>query len=149
MKTQALSRNAQAVVASYEACNRRDVDASISLVADDYRFIDHAQRTSANGRDAIRAWVESMFAASSDIRCEPHVLVDLGEVVVIKVVSEGTHDGHFAGLPPTGQRVRTTQCEVHRFDAAGRLVESEMFYDLYGMLADMGAVPPLDGEHQG
>lgn len=148
METAALSRNAQAVVASYEAINRREIGASVDLVADDYRFTDHAQRTSGNGRDAIRTWMESMLAASSDIRCEPHVLVDLGDLVVIEVLSEGTHDGPLFGLPPTHRRLQTTQCEIHRFDDAGRLVESEMFYDLYGMLADMGAVPPLDGEHQ-
>lgn len=149
MNTQLLSRNAQALVASYEAANRRDLDGSIALVADDYRFVDHATRTSARGKDAIRMWMESMLAASSDMRCEAHVLVDLGDLVVIKVLSEGTHDGPFGGIPPTGRRVRTTQCEIHRFDDTGELVESELFYDLYGILADMGAVPPLVDNSQG
>lgn len=143
MSTQLLSRNARAVLATYEAVNRRDLDGSVAAVAENYRFTDHAQRVSAEGTDAIRAWMESMLAASSDMRCEPHVLVDLSDLVIVKVACEGTHDGQFGEIAPSGRRVRSTQCEVHRFDDAGRLVESELFYDLYGMLADMGVLPSL------
>lgn len=148
MSTPLLSQNARAVLATYEAVNRRDLEGSIAPVADHYRFVDHAQRVSGEGKESIRTWMASMLAASSDMSCEPEVLVDLGDVVIVKVVCRGTHDGPFGGVAASGRPVRTTQCEVHRFDDTGLLVESELFYDLYGMLADMGVLPPASADRE-
>lgn len=137
------SRNATTLLATYDAVNRRDLDAVYADVADDFVGIDHAQRRSLVGVEASRAWMQEMFEASSDLRCEATLVADTSEVVVVRVVGEGTHDGPFGPLPATGRRFRVEQCEVYAFDEQGRIVRGEMFYDMYGVLADLGAVPAL------
>lgn len=140
------SENTQRVLATYDAVNRRDLDAVWADVADDYRMVDHAQGMTANTKEEARSWMDTILAASSDMRCEVVDVIDSPDATVVRVRSTGTADGEFAGIPPTGRRITLDQCEVYRFDDRGLLAEGHVYYDLYSLLAQLGAVPELAAE---
>ena len=60
-----------------------------------------------------------------------------GDVVVTEELMEGTHRGEFAGLAPTGRRVRLPLCHVHRV-VDGRIVERIAYHDTAGILRQLG-----------
>jgi steroid delta-isomerase-like uncharacterized protein len=62
-------------------------------------------------------------------------LVD-GDVVVTEEVMEGTHRGEFAGLSPTGRRVKLPMCHVTRV-VDGRIVERVAYHDTAGILRQL------------
>lgn len=60
-----------------------------------------------------------------------------GDTVVTEEVMEGTHDGEFAGLSPTGRRVQLRMCHVTRV-VDGRIVERVAYHDTAGILRQLG-----------
>jgi steroid delta-isomerase-like uncharacterized protein len=62
--------------------------------------------------------------------------VEQGDVVVTEEVMEGTHKGDFAGLAPTGRRVRLPICHVTRV-VDGKIVERIAYHDTAGILRQL------------
>jgi predicted ester cyclase len=60
--------------------------------------------------------------------------------VVIRVTGQGTHDGEFQGIPPTGRAVTATGIGIGRI-RDGRVVEAWAEYDALGLLLQLGALP--------
>ena len=58
------------------------------------------------------------------------------DTVFTEEVMEGTHDGPFAGLPPTGKRVQLPMVHITRV-AAGRIIERVAFHDTAGILRQL------------
>ena len=133
-------RSHRQAIAAY---NRHDVDAMVSLRRQDSRLTDHATGQTMRGPDEIRAYIRANFDAFSDDRFEDADIIGVGAWTVLRGRTEGTHDGSWGGVEPTGARGTLDVCAVARWDA-GRLVEEHLYYDLYGLLAQLGLVPPLD-----
>jgi predicted ester cyclase len=97
-------------------------------------------------RDVVGALVTAINAhdpiASRELGAFPDLtmrvarwLVD-GNVVVTEEVMEATHRGHFAGLAPTGRRVRLPM--VHLTTVAGdRIAERVTYHDTAGVLRQL------------
>jgi predicted ester cyclase len=64
-----------------------------------------------------------------------------GDLVAFTWTMSGTHQGVFAGIPPTGKQVTVNGINVERF-ANGKIVEHWSQFDLAGALRQMGALPP-------
>ena len=63
--------------------------------------------------------------------------------VVTRWTARGTHRGtFFFGLPPTGMAVTATAIHIHRL-AAGKIVEQWEQFDIFGVLQQVGALPPV------
>lgn len=62
--------------------------------------------------------------------------VEQGDVVVTEEVMEGTHRGDFAGLAPTGRRVKLPICHVTRV-VDGKIVERIAYHDTAGILRQL------------
>jgi hypothetical protein len=45
-------------------------------------------------------------------------------------------------MPATGRRMDLPFCEVARYDAEGRIVQGEVYYDLMSMMVQLGHVQP-------
>jgi steroid delta-isomerase-like uncharacterized protein len=59
--------------------------------------------------------------------------------VVIRVVGQGTHEGDFQGIPPTGRRITATGVGIGRI-ANGRIAETWAEYDALGLMRQLGAI---------
>lgn len=62
--------------------------------------------------------------------------VEQDDVVVTEEVMEGTHQGAFAGLAPTGRRVKLPICHVTRV-VDGKIVERIAYHDTAGILRQL------------
>ena len=51
----------------------------------------------------------------------------------------GTHRGEFLGLAATGNSIRVEGATFSRFDGRGLVVEDVNFWDVPGLLAQLGA----------
>jgi predicted ester cyclase len=70
-----------------------------------------------------------------------------GDKVPTRWKARGTHDGEFAGIPPTGKQGMVTGTTISRI-AAGKIVEERSNWNTLGLLQPLGVVPPMgeDGE---
>lgn len=117
-----------------ETINDHDLAAGRALYAPGARLV------AATGRlmdlDGVDALLAASFAAFPDLRvCIERWAVD-DETVMTEEVMEGTHDGAFAGLAPTGRRVHLPMVHVTRV-TSGHIVERIAYHDTAGILRQL------------
>jgi steroid delta-isomerase-like uncharacterized protein len=101
-------------------------------------------RVRAGGHDLDReAWLGmgQMFAAAfPDGKHELQALVAEGDVVAMRGVWRGTHEGSFQGIPASGRAVAIDMVIIDRV-VDGRIVEHFAQFDALAMMQQLGAMP--------
>lgn len=127
--------------------NDHDLDALDELVAEDF-YEQNPPPGMGPGRQGLRDFLGSMFAAFPDLRWDVKQSVAQDGCVAMWSVWSGTHRGEFMGIPATG---RTVAVEAWTMDTLrdGLLVESRILMDAMGMLTQLGALPAPDAPGAG
>ncbi len=91
-----------------------------------------------------RRGLEMFYAGFPDGRhlIDDYVVED--DRVVTRCHFEGTHQGAFFGVPPSGSTVSIGVIHIDRF-AGGKLIEHFGQLDLLGLLLRIGGIPPPPG----
>jgi len=139
-------RNVETYRSGHEAFNRRTFEAMTEHFADGIAWTDHSQgRTFSTPQefrnDFLAGWVE----ASSDIRITGARYLDAGQTAVCTFTVVGTHDGPLGPFPATGKAFALPLCEMWHFDATGRVVGGDLYYDQMSLLMQVGLMPQLSG----
>ena len=139
-------RNVETYRSGHEAFNRRTFEAMTEHFADGIAWTDHSQgRTFTTPQefrnDFLAGWVE----ASSDIRITGARYLDAGQTAVCTFTVVGTHDGPLGPFPATGKAFALPLCEMWHFDATGRVVGGDLYYDQMSLLMQVGLMPQLSG----
>jgi steroid delta-isomerase-like uncharacterized protein len=129
--------DARAVVEQLvETINAHDAAAGRQLCAPRIRAISAAGRhLDLDGLDHI---LESTVTAFPDLHVEVIRWLVQDDTVVTEEVMEGTHKGTFAGLGPTGRRVRLPMLHITRV-CDGVIVERVAYHDTAGILRQLKA----------
>jgi predicted ester cyclase len=127
--------------------NERDLSVTNELFTSD--TVTHQLRsapgeipTAPRRPDDVRHELQSWFAAFPDVRFEIEQQVAEGDLVVTRSVMRGTHDGTRLGVPATNRSVTLRMTHTVRI-IAGQIVEDWLLVEWYGMLEQLGLVPPL------
>jgi steroid delta-isomerase-like uncharacterized protein len=136
------SRNVETYRAGHEAFNQRDFEAMTKHYADRITWTDRARsltfRTPQEFRDEfLPGWVE----AAPDIRITDPRYLDAGQTVVCTFTVIGTHDGPLGPFPASGRAFSLPLCEMWHFDARGRVVGGDLYYDQVSLLMQLGLMP--------
>jgi steroid delta-isomerase-like uncharacterized protein len=136
------SRNLDIYRAGHEAFNRRDLDAMIDAYAEDISWTDHARGVTFRTPQEFKSeFLEGWIHASSDCRVTDARYTDAGDTVVARFVAQGTNDGPLGSFPATGKAWALPICEMWHFDAEGRVVGGEIYYDQVSLLAQLELLP--------
>ena len=92
------------------------------------------------GREGLKQWFAMYFAAFPDVRWTLEEQVAEADKVMSRSTWQGTHQGPFLGIPPTGKSIRVAAWTIDRI-VDGQLVESRILMDALGMLQQLGAIP--------
>jgi steroid delta-isomerase-like uncharacterized protein len=122
-----------------EAINKGRLDVMDEIVALDFVELDPlpGQR---QGREGLKEVIAMMRAAFPDIHWVTEETVEQGEKVVSRFTWTGTHRGEFLGIPATGKSVSVKGVVIDRV-VAGKMTDSRILMDTFGMLQQLGAVP--------
>jgi len=105
--------------------------------------VDHSRPPGiASGARGVRQQFDGFRAAFPDFRATILDQVADGDKVVTRKVFTGTHLGSFQGIAPTGREVEIHVIDIVRV-AGGRIVEHWNCVDRLGLLAQLGALPPV------
>ena len=138
-----MSKNVDNMRSAHESWNRRDFDGVIRNVSDTLTYTDKARNLTHNSKKEFKQMVENWATAFPDGKITTAQYTDAGDTVIAQFTVEGTNTGSFAGLPPTGRRVKFEMCEVCRTDNKGNIVSGDMYYDQYTILTQLGHAQPL------
>lgn len=125
-----------------ELVNGGRLEALPELVSAD--FVDHAPLPGlSQDIRGLRERLRLLHAAFPDFKSDIIELLAENDKVVAVVVSSGTHQGNFAGLPPTGRRFTIQEIQILRIEN-DQMVEHWQVADLFGMFEQLGlASSPL------
>jgi len=143
--TAAVRRKREAIVREHmESENRLDFDATMGTFHHPrYELI--ATGDVHDGEGEVARYFEESRAAFPDMQIRVlHMAVD-GDVAIAYAMFEGTQEGEFMSMPPSGKRVSVPMADVVRFDADGRAVEHWGVTDTGAMMMQLGAVPAPAG----
>ena len=127
------------VLAHFEAENQHDIAATLAT------FKSGSARTElpgevADGPDAVADAYRELFTALPDMRFSditPGSLCHQGDRVILESRVQGTHDGPYRGLPPTGRRIDLPLVAIFEFDGTDLLCE-RAYFDRLAMLMQLG-----------
>ncbi len=123
-----------------QALTAHDLDAFAALFADDY--VNHQWSAAAPPPAGVapKAVTVGFFGARlkglPDLKVSIETTVAEADRVAASFVYEGTHQGVYFGVAPTGKRLRFTSCDIFR-TAGDRIVEHWGMGDIAGVVAQL------------
>ena len=91
-------------------------------------------------REGVRATFDLFRAAFPDLTVVIHDQIAEGDKVVTRKTFQGTHQGEFMGIPPTGRKVTIGVTDILRVHEA-RIVEHWGQVDMLGLMQQLGVIP--------
>ena len=124
------------VEAIYQAFNTGDVGGLDRAVSED--FVDHmALPGTRPGREGLKEAVAIFRAGLPDMMIDVQEIVIEGDLVAVRQITTGTHEGDFLGVSATGRHVSFPAFDMYRVEG-GRVVESWHVEDLLSALGQLG-----------
>jgi ketosteroid isomerase-like protein len=127
---------------SADMFNSRDWDGFAAQLAEDCELVDQARNVTVKGRQQYVELEQGWVAAFSDARITSPRFLDAGSATVMLFTGVGHNDGQFGPFPPTGREAPSPFCEVREYDADGKAVRAEWYYDQLSMLTRLGHIQP-------
>src|SRR5262249_6394986 len=92
------------------------------------------------GPQAIREHVAGWLMSFPDLRFTIEQMIAEGDRVVSQLVMEGTHQGTWMGIWPTGKKLQIRMIVIHRI-ANSKIAEDWVLVESLGLFQQLGAVP--------
>ena len=125
---------------AFEAWNAGNLEGYLALYDDSIKL--HGYSPAPMDKTAVRGFYEMIHRAFDGPQLTFHDVFSDGDRLAIRFTMTGTHRDQFVGLAPTGRSIAVHGITILRF-SEGRCVERWSSVDMYGWLAQLGAVPPL------
>jgi predicted ester cyclase len=120
---------------------RLDADRRVIDEACDSRFVAHLPGSTPEvGREGFAQFVSMFYLAFPDLSHKVEDQVAEGDMVVSRLTVQGTHQGPFQGLAPTGKQVTFTDILITRIGNQ-KMVELWAQLDALGLLGQLGLSP--------
>jgi steroid delta-isomerase-like uncharacterized protein len=122
--------------------NKGDLDSVRPYIAP--RFVSHNPIIGnlLPGYEGYKQLVAIHRKAFPDIRMKIEEMIVNVDRVVVRWSWRGSHHGHFMGVPPSGLQVTVTGMHIFRI-AHGKIAESWVNWDTYGLMQQIGHSPAL------
>jgi len=123
----------------YDEVNAGNLGIIDELCAED--LVEHEPLAPEPTREGVRQFFAMARAAFPDMRLEVQHMVGEGDLAIAHGRLQGTHEGDFMGLAPTGRRIDVPFADIVRF-RDGLAVEHWGVTDTGAMMQQLGAAPP-------
>ena len=125
-----------------EIWGKGDLDVVDELVAPEIVLRDPLS-PEVRGIEAVRERVRDMTATFSNGSITIDEIIVSGDRAVVCHTWRGVHRGELFGVPGTGRTLTVKVVELLRIEG-GKVVENTSYFDAYGMIQQLGVLPPPD-----
>jgi steroid delta-isomerase-like uncharacterized protein len=122
-----------------EVINQGRLDAADEIVEENFVELDPLPGQQ-QGREGLKDVIRMMRTAFPDIHWVVEETIASGDKVVSRFKWSGTHQGDFLGIPATGRRVTVAGVVIDRLEA-GKMADSRILMDTFGMMQQLGIIP--------
>jgi SnoaL-like polyketide cyclase len=137
--------NAESHRRAADQWNSRDWHGLAADLAENCEFVDQARNLTVKGRQQWLELEQAWASAFSDGRVTSVRVTDAGSTTVLRFVAHGRNDGPPGPLAATGRELSLPFCEVREYDADGKTVRGEWYYDQLSLLVQLGHMQPPAG----
>lgn len=142
--------NVAAVKRAYEIAERKDLEGWIDAFTPDGVFTDYSVGVSYRGRE-LADTVRNYGTAFSNMHRELYRIYADGNVVIVQLALQGTHDGPlelpFGTLPPTGKVMDAPCCDVFEMED-GKIKRFDCYPEGSIVFAQLGVLTNLQASLQ-
>ena len=123
-----------------EVITQGDIDSAAQFVCED--VVEQVPFPGQGpGLEGLKDVLRGMRAAFPDLIFAIHEQIAEGDKVASRFEWTGTHKGTFLGVPATGRPVRVWGIVIDRLQA-GRIQDTRIIMDIFGLMMQLGAIPP-------
>jgi steroid delta-isomerase-like uncharacterized protein len=130
------------VLSHIDKFNSHDAEGWANNYADDAVLYDPQYPEPKRGRDAVKKDIQDFFSAFPDMQFRVVGVTGSGEHCAVQGVGAGTHNGPMEGpqgtIEATGKAVEIPFASFLRLNQAGKIAEERRYYDLAGMMGQLG-----------
>jgi len=130
-------QNSELVKHFFEEANKGNVEILNELYAPEYLFYSPSINPKPMAREEMIEFMKTIFRAFPDLNWRIEKLFVDGDMAIIWNVFAGTHQGEFAGIPPTGNRVEVSSILLWRLKD-GKIIEEREEADMLGLMQQLG-----------
>lgn len=127
-----------------EAFNNGELGVIDEVVASDYVFkgpAASAMPQEIHGPEGFKELVRMWRSAFPDFQMEVEERFVDGDTIIDHFEAQGTHEGEFMGIEPTGKEVEITTIGIHHMED-GKCVADYVVTDTFGLMQQLGVVEP-------
>ena len=128
-----------------DALNKHDIATFASYYRQDASVFDPSYPEPLQGQDAVRQDFSEFITAFPDLRMAIDRVVEDDDTTAYEIRMSGTHTGPLVSpageIPATNRKIDVKGGVFTKFDKDGRIVEERRYYDLAGMLGQLGIAP--------
>jgi ketosteroid isomerase-like protein len=139
--------NEQIIRRAYRYAEDYDVPGWVGAFAEGGTFTDESTGIVYRGPDEYGILVEVYKAAFSDMHRELHTFYVSGDIVVVQLALQGTHDGPLklpqGTIPPTGKRMDAPCCDVFEV-SDGRIKRFDCYPSGSVIMTQLGVLGDLE-----
>jgi steroid delta-isomerase-like uncharacterized protein len=117
------------------------LDVADEIIAEEVAFYGPAYGSPPiSGLNEFKGFVTYLRSAFPDIHFTPEEEIVAGDRVTGRFMMHGTHQGEWFGIAPTGKQWTMSGVDLFRVNG-GKIAEIRVFYDTFGFVQQLGAVP--------
>ena len=143
--------NEQIVRQAYQIAEVKDLQGWVDAFTEDGTFTDMSIGVVFRGPDGLSEQVVNYGTAFPDMHRELYQVYVSGDIVVVQLALQGTHQGPlklpFGTLPPSGNRMDAPCCDVFEL-AGGKIKRFDCYPSGSVILTQLGAIGNLDAALQ-
>jgi steroid delta-isomerase-like uncharacterized protein len=124
-----------------ELWNTGDLALADHIYAADFTNHDPS-RPDVTDIDGLLGFITEVHSGMPDFEVTLEDIIAEGDKVVSRWTSRGTHEGMYAGIPPTGKKASWKGVTIARFDSS-KIAECWWVYDMLGALQQLGVIPGM------
>jgi steroid delta-isomerase-like uncharacterized protein len=125
-----------------EVWNMRKLEVARELISPSHGLQLTEAADSGIGPEAYARIVTEYVRAFPDLKFTVLDIIAENDKVVAFWNISGTHQGEFRGIAPTGKKMSVDGITISQL-ANGKIMDSYVSWDMWGMLRQIGAVPAL------
>jgi steroid delta-isomerase-like uncharacterized protein len=138
--TETEERNLRAVTDVLEFWNVQDIEGVLRFYDEEIAWLNVAMEETYAGKQAVRAFLERLFAGIPDLRFEVSHKIARGDQVAEQWAIGGTHSGTLFGVPATGRPVSLPGMSMVTL-RDGKFLRDEFYFDSGIFLRQVGLMP--------
>ena len=136
MKKTEVEEQNKALVKSYvEAWNKGDFQAFKEVLSPDYEL--HWLPSTTMSREELAGFAKKFRTAFPDLKMNIQETIAEDDIVVLRSILTGTHEGEHFGIPPTGNKIEFTSIITCRIED-GKIVEEKELTDTLTFMQQLG-----------